>query len=312
MHANFHPVFPQVSVDKNDLSSRLIVDVEGCELTDEDINIIKNKFVGGVILFTRNYKNLQQLKKLTAEIHDIKPEIKIAVDHEGGRVQRFREGFTIIPPMDTLGKIYKKNSQLGINTSIALAEIMAEELISVGVDFSFAPVLDINFGNSQIIGNRAFSANPQDVLDLAKAFNQGLHNAGMPSVGKHFPGHGFVSADSHLDLPIDNRSLAEIENSELIPYRNHQHIYLDAVMIAHICYKNIDSNPAGYSKFWLDYLRKNLNFNGAIFSDDLSMNGAKSAGDNVQLRAHRALSAGCDYLIICNDRVSVSEYLNIL
>lgn len=306
-----HPSLPKVKTPSP--LNHLMIDFADCELTAEDRELIQHPFVGSVILFTRNYQNREQLIKLCADIHNIKSEIKIAVDHEGGRVQRFREGFTIIPPMDTLGKIFNKNPEVGINTAKIMAQIMADELINVGVDFTFAPVLDINYGNNEVIGNRAFFTNADNLaslITLTHAFNEGLKQAGMPAIGKHFPGHGFVRADSHIELPIDNRTLAEIESSEIFPYIHHQQIGLDAVMMAHVIYQNIDKEPAGYSKYWINYLRQKLKFTGLIFSDDLSMQGAKIEGDNINLRAQRALLAGCDILIICNDRNSVREYLS--
>ena len=236
----------------------------------------------------------------------------MCIRDRGGRVQRFTNNFTIIPPMRTIGKLYQKDLQTGMNTAFHLATILAEELIKAGVDFTFAPVLDIDFGNNQAIGDRAFSHEVNIVIELAKAFGSGLGQMGMPIIGKHFPGHGFVSEDSHTNYPIDLRSLCELESTEIYPYSQHQQIGLNAVMMSHITYQNLDQNPASFSCYWINYLREKLKFNGAVFSDDLSMQAVKYQNDNLETRCQRALKAGCDYLIICNDPHGLDKYLNKL
>ena len=312
MYLQTHKSFPRVSANKSDITNRLFIDIESTKLNQQDINSISHDATGGIILFSRNYQNPEQLKDLCAQIHNIKSDIKIAVDQEGGRVQRFTNNFTIIPPMRTIGKLYQKDSQTGINTAFQLATILAEELIEAGVDFTFAPVLDIDFGNNQAIRDRAFSHEANIVIELAKAFGSGLGQMGMPIIGKHFPGHGFVSEDSHTNYPIDLRSLCELESTEIYPYSQHQQIGLNAVMMSHITYQNLDQNPASFSCYWINYLREKLKFNGAVFSDDLSMQAVKYQNDNLETRCQRALNAGCDYLIICNDPHGLDKYLNKL
>ncbi len=278
----------------------LVLDIEGTVLNESDIRRISDPLVGMVILFTRNYENREQLTRLCNHIHSIKPEILIAVDHEGGRVQRFREGFTQIPAMQKLGELWETQSENALLSAMACGYVMAAELRACGVDMTFAPCLDVGFGRSQIIGERAFSSDPSVITQLALAIVQGLRLAGMSNCGKHFPGHGFVKADSHLELPEDERSYEALEATDLKPY-----IWmgqaLDSVMAAHVLYPEADSKPAGFSSYWLQtVLRDTLHFTGAVFSDDLSMKGAVREGDVTQ-RAHAALKAGCDMLILCND-----------
>ena len=278
----------------------LVLDIEGTALNESDIRRISDPLVGMVILFTRNYENREQLTELCKHIHSIKPEILIAVDHEGGRVQRFREGFTQIPAMQKLGELFKTQSENALLAAMACGYVMAAELRACGVDMTFAPCLDVDFGRSQIIGERSFSSDPSVITQLALAIVQGFRLAGMTNCGKHFPGHGWVKADSHLELPMDDRSYEKLQSTDLKPY-----IWmgqaLDSVMAAHVLYPEADSKPAGFSSYWLQtVLRDRLHFTGAVFSDDLSMKGALSEGD-VTERAHAALKAGCDMLILCND-----------
>lgn len=289
----------------------LVLDIEGTVLNESDIRRISDPLVGMVILFTRNYENREQLTRLCKHIHSVKPDILIAVDHEGGRVQRFREGFTQIPAMQKLGELFKTQSENALLAAMACGYVMAAELRACGVDMTFAPCLDVDFGRSQIIGERAFSSDPSVITQLALALVQGFRLAGMSNCGKHFPGHGFVKADSHLELPEDERSYEALEATDLKPY-----IWmgqaLDSVMAAHVLYPEADSKPAGFSSYWLQtVLRDTLHFTGAVFSDDLSMKGAVGEGDVTQ-RAHAALKAGCDMLILCNDLEASDSLLKTL
>lgn len=289
----------------------VMLDLEGKILSAEEREILRHPKVGGLILFTRNYESPEQLRQLIKDVRSVRPEILIAADQEGGRVQRFREGFTRLPPLGEFGKIYQENSVQAKQMAEQAALIMAKELRDVGIDFSFAPVLDVDIGISQVIGDRSFGANPAMVVDLAISYIQGLKKAGMIAVGKHFPGHGAVQADSHKELPLDKREFSSIWENDLLPYRE-LHNELAGVMAAHIIYEKIDKKPAGFSKIWLkDILRKKINFKGLIFSDDLNMNGAQYAGDFLA-RAKMALKAGCDMVLICNNRAGALHVLEKL
>lgn len=278
-----------------------MLDIAGTALTVEDEARLRHELVGGVILFARNYESPRQLLQLTASIHALRtPPLLIAVDHEGGRVQRFVDGFTRIPAMRELGNIWDENPRRAKHLAQQVGYVLAAELRACGVDFSFTPVLDIDFGISKVIGDRAFHSEPQAIAELAHSLLLGLKQGGMPTVGKHFPGHGYVHADSHLAIPIDERSYTDIEFCDLIPFRQMVNYGLTAVMPAHVIYSKVDKHPAGFSKIWLkDILRGELGFNGCIFSDDLSMEGATVAGGIVQ-RAEAALQAGCDMVLVCN------------
>jgi beta-N-acetylhexosaminidase len=288
-----------------------MLDVQGLELTAEEREVLRHPLVGGVILFSRNYDNPQQLTQLVKAIHDLRePRLLISVDHEGGRVQRFRDGFTVLPPLRGLGALYEKNKKKALQASEQHAWLMASELRATGLDFSFAPVLDLDFGRSEIIGDRAFHSDPEIVSDLANAYLLGLKDAGMPAIGKHFPGHGWVEADSHLAIPVDERSLDQIMEKDVIPYQRTIVNGLAGVMPAHVIYQQIDKRPAGFSSFWLeDVLRKRLNFQGVIFSDDLSMEGATVAGSYPE-RAMAALAAGCDMVLVCNKPEAAIEVID--
>jgi beta-N-acetylhexosaminidase len=279
----------------------VMLDIEGIELNADDVRRLQHPLVGGVILFTRNYTTPAQLKALTASIHAVRqPPLLIAVDHEGGRVQRFRPGFTRIPPMRELGKVWDHSPKRARQLAEQAGWVLAAELRAHGVDFSFTPVLDVDFGSSDVIGDRAFHRNVQAIAELAQSLMAGLRHGGMAAVGKHFPGHGFVAADSHVDMPVDERSFAEIEQLDVEPFRRLIEAGMQAVMPAHVIYPKVDENPAGFSKIWLQQvLRRHLGFNGVIFSDDLAMEGAAVAGD-VTERAVAALSAGCDMVMLCN------------
>ncbi|MCE9551658.1 MAG: beta-N-acetylhexosaminidase [Betaproteobacteria bacterium] len=287
-----------------------MLDIAGSTLTAEDEARLRHELVGGVILFSRNYESPRQLAQLTASIHALRtPPLLIAVDHEGGRVQRFINGFTRIPAMRELGHIWDENPRRAKHLAQQVGYVLAAELRACGVDFSFTPVLDIDFGISKVIGDRAFHSEPQAIAELAHSLLLGLKQGGMSTVGKHFPGHGNVHADSHLEIPIDERSYIDIELCDLIPFRQMVNYGLTAVMPAHVIYPKVDKHPAGFSKIWLkDILRWELGFNGCIFSDDLCMEGATVAGGILQ-RAEAALQAGCDMVLVCNQPFLADELL---
>ena len=287
----------------------ITLDVVGQELNAEDRRRILHPLTGGVILFGRNFKDRKQLTKLTTDIKKLRPDVLISIDHEGGRVQRCRtDGFTHLPAMRKLGELWLAKNQsshaaesaaLAMAAATACGYVLAAELRACGVDFSFTPVLDLDFGRSGVIGDRSFSRDPQIVFALAKSLNEGLRLAGMANCGKHFPGHGWAEADSHVAIPVDERSLQEILNDDAKPYE-WLDLSLAAVMPAHVIYPKVDQNPAGFSKIWLhSVLRQELGFEGVIFSDDLSMEGASVAGSVVK-GAEMALDAGCDAVLICN------------
>lgn len=277
----------------------VMLDVLGLTLTEDDIRRIRHPLTGGVILFARNYSDRAQLCALTAAIHAARPGVLVAVDHEGGRVQRFRsDGFTHLPPMRRLGDQWDKDPEAAARTATAVGYVLAAELRACGVDLSFTPVLDLDYGGSSVIGDRAFHSDPHAVTQLAKSLNHGLALAGMANCGKHFPGHGYVAADSHVAVPVDDRSLLQILDRDAMPY-DWLGMSLSAVMPAHVIYPQVDSQPAGFSARWLDILRRDIGFGGVIFSDDLSMEGASVAG-SVTDAAQAALQAGCDMVLICN------------
>ena len=288
----------------------VMLDVSGTQLTAEDEVRLTHPLVGGVILFARNFVSPGQLAELTAAIHALRtPPLLIGVDHEGGRVQRFREGFAKIPAMRELGKIWDIHAHRARHLAQQTGYVLAAELRACGVDFSFTPVLDIDYGQSSVIGDRAFHSDPQAIAELAHSLLLGLKQGGMPTVGKHFPGHGYVRADSHLDIPLDEREFVDIEMCDLIPFRQMVNYGLTAVMPAHVIYPKVDSRPAGFSPIWLkNILRGQLGFEGCIFSDDLSMEGASVAGGIVK-RAEAALNAGCDMVLVCNKPESADELL---
>ena len=284
----------------------LMIDVAGLELSGLERQRLVHPLVGGVILFARNYRDTQQLAALCAAIHALRsPALPIAIDHEGGRVQRCREGFTHVPPMRRLGDLWDRDPAAARKAAADIGYLLAAELRTCGVDLSFTPVLDLDWGPSGVIGDRAFHRDPAAVAELAGALIDGLRAAGMGCCGKHFPGHGWVAADSHLAIPVDERSLAEMA-PDLEPYR---HLRLDGVMPAHVIYPQVDSRPAGFSAVWLEKLRAEFRFDGVIFSDDLSMEGASFAGDMVH-RADAAWAAGCDMLLICNAPEAVALVLD--
>ena len=285
----------------------LIIDIAGLTLAKADRRRLKHPLTGGIILFGRNWESRQQLASLCAEIKSIRRDLLICVDQEGGRVQRFRtDGFTQLPPMRALGELWRKDQLAATNAATACGYVLGAELRACGVDFSFTPVLDLDYGESGVISDRAFGRDPRVVSLLAKSLMHGLLQAGMGNCGKHFPGHGFVKADSHTDIPIDTRSLKALLADDAAPYE-WLNTTLTGVMPAHVVYPRVDARPAGFSEKWLGYiLRGQLGFGGAIFSDDLSMAGARVIdGRPVSYTeaAVTALNAGCDLVLLCNQSV---------
>jgi beta-N-acetylhexosaminidase len=291
----------------------VMLDIEGTQLTADDKKKLLHPLVGGVILFTRNYSSLCQLAQLTAEIHALRaPPLLIAVDHEGGRVQRFREDFTRLPPMRELGIIWDEHPVKARHLAQQTGYVLAAELRAAGVDLSFTPVLDMDHGQSCIIGDRAFHHKPQAIADLAHSLMSGLKSGGMTAVGKHFPGHGYIEADSHIEVPVDERAYLDIEENDLIPFRKMIGFGLAGIMPAHVIYPQVDAHPAGFSEIWLKkILRGELGFEGCIFSDDLNMEGAAIAGNMLQ-RAESALNAGCDMVLVCNNPEAANTLLKEL
>jgi beta-N-acetylhexosaminidase len=288
----------------------LMVDIAGTDLSPEDLDVLRHPLVGSVLLFTRNYRTPDQVTALCAAIRAVRaPHLMIAVDHEGGRVQRFREGFTRLPPSRPLGRRFDEDRRDALNLTRSVGWLMASELRVVGVDFSFAPCVDLDYGVSEIIGDRSFHRNPEPVAALAAAYLLGMRDAGMAAIAKHFPGHGAVVADSHVALPVDRRVLLDLEE-DIRPYRLLIDNNLAGVMAAHVVYPAVDALPASLSRRWItDILRGELGFHGCVFADDLSMAGAVAFGDVVE-RARLAYVAGCDVLPICNDRAAVQTVLD--
>lgn len=286
----------------------LMVDIDGLALTADDIEVIKHPAVAGLIFFSRNFESIEQFEALVASVREQRPELILAIDQEGGRVQRIKDTVTRLPAM---GSIYTKaqgNMQQAIKLAHQLGWLMASEMCALGLDISFAPVLDLDYQRSEVIGDRAFHAEPDTVTILVSAFIGGMSEAGMQATGKHFPGHGYVAADSHTDVPYDERDWAAIASQDMKPYRS-LITQLAGIMPAHVIYPKIDPAPAGFSKHWLQkILRNDLQYDGVIFSDDLSMEGAAVAGDFVA-RAQAAVAAGCDMLLVCNNREAALEVL---
>lgn len=291
----------------------LMVDVAGHELTAEDREVLAHPLVGGMILFTRNYRDTEQLAALCKEIFAVarNPRLLLAVDHEGGRVQRFRVGFTRIPAMRTLGKLCEESPAKANDEARLHGLTIGQELAAYGIDLCFAPVLDRDFGVSTVIGDRAFDNRCATIIELARSFRAGLNAAGLAATGKHYPGHGAVAADSHLELPVDRRSMEALQE-DLEPFEALIKDGIESLMMAHVRYTSVDQTPASLSKIWIqDILRKRSGYDGAIFCDDLSMHGAAVVG-SMEDRARIALEAGCDMLPVCNDRASVLGLLDSL
>jgi beta-N-acetylhexosaminidase len=291
----------------------VVLDPTGLALTEDDRKRLLHPAAGGVILFAHNFQNALQLIELTREINYLRtPELPVCVDHEGGRVQRFLEGFTAIPPMRQLGVLWDRDRDVALQAARAVGTVIAAELGAHGVDFSFTPVLDLDYGASSVIGHRAFHFDPGAVGALAAQLIQALAGGGMAAVGKHFPGHGFVAIDSHLGVPRDERDVAAIMKKDVAPYQAAIEAGLAGIMPAHVIFTKADPEPAGYSRYWLqEVLRGRLGFEGLIFSDDLSMEGASTAG-GVPERAKAALAAGCDQVLLCQNPKGQEELLESL
>ena len=291
----------------------VMLDIEGLSLSDDDRRRLGHPQTGGVILFSRNYRDPQQLAQLCREIHELRdPRLVISVDHEGGRVQRFRDGFQAIPAMGRLGELYDDEPEQALELAEKFAWMMAAELLCIGVDLSYAPVLDIGDPVSSVIGDRAFHRDPEAIAHLANAWVRGMRRVGMEAVGKHFPGHGSVEGDSHHVMPFDRRDYVDIEALDLVPFRRVIDTHLAGIMMAHVIYDQVDAKAAGYSRYWIEtVLRDQLRFEGIVFSDDLSMSGAESVGGYSE-RARLALEAGCDVLLVCNNPAGADEVLESL
>lgn len=291
----------------------LMVDIAGTSLTSEDREILAHPLVGGIILFTRNFEGIEQLAVLVRDIHALRtPRLLVAVDHEGGRVQRFRRDFTVLPPAGAYGRVYNADRKTGLDAAEQGGWLMASECLALGIDISFAPVLDLDLGVSSIIGDRAFHKSIEGVAQLAGAWMRGMKRAGMAATGKHFPGHGGIAADSHLELPVDERDYVTLRQRDMMPFERLITNKLAAIMMAHVVYPKVDALPASFSPRWIKHeLRDGLRFQGAVFCDDLSMEGAVGLGD-YPARARQALTAGCDMLPVCNNRAGVEQILDEL
>jgi len=288
----------------------LMLDLEGTVLTSEEKDLLQHPYCGGVIFFSRNFEHPEQLQTLINDIRAATSNtLLLAVDHEGGRVQRFKQGFTTLPALATLYQQSETDAS-ALTAAHHHAWLMASELRAMGVDFSFAPVLDLNYGVSEVIGDRAFHQQAEVVTQMATAYITGMHDAGMAATGKHFPGHGAVVADSHLEIPVDERAFEALDGADMQPFSQLIPKGLDAIMPAHVIYPKVDDKPAGFSSVWLQtILRNKLNFEGVIFSDDLNMEGASFAGNYAE-RAEAAIRAGCDMALLCNNRQGVIQVLD--
>ena len=296
---------------QNYLLGRLMLDLEGISLTDEEKDILLNPHVGGVILFTRNIISRQQVKSLCMEIASINPWLLIATDQEGGKIQRLKKGYSILPSMRQLALNVEKNANQDFTFTAEIGWLMASEVIASGLDISFAPVLDLDLATSSIIGDRSFGDNPKTVINIADSFIKGMNEAGMQAVGKHFPGHGGIHADTHLVCSEDQRLLAELERHDLLPF-NQLHNRLGGIMTAHIAFPKINKDIATFSEFWLkDILRKKIKYTGVIFSDDLSMKGADAVG-GIEAKTQKAFESGCTMILICNDRTGACKALDFM
>lgn len=291
--------------------NRIICDIESYTLSSEEKELIDHPLIGGVILFSKNYQSKKQLKKLIETIRRINPKLLITTDHEGGRIQRFIEEFSVFPSARNIGKEYDLDNALGLRSAYKMGRMIGRELCAMDLDFSLAPVLDVDWGKSAIIGDRAFHSDPAIIIKLAEQFCAGMHSFGMPSVAKHFPGHGYAIADSHKELPVDRRALKTIKSNDLLPFKALAEKGIAGIMTAHIHYSRIDKRIPTFSPVWLKtILRQQLCFEGLIFSDDLTMQAATKIHPDIQERADCALDAGCDVLILCNDRPRLIELLD--
>ncbi len=288
----------------------VMMGIAALQLSGEERELLHHPLIGGVILFSRNYESPEQVTALIADIHNLRtPRLLVAVDHEGGRVQRFRAGFTELPAVAHLGKRFDSEPKAARELAELSGWLMAVEMRAIGIDFSFAPVLDLGRGICEVIGDRAFHKDPEVVADLAHQYMIGMHRAGMAATGKHYPGHGGVVEDSHLALPIDRRRYEDLQMEDLMPFERMAHFGMEAVMVAHVLYEQIDDNLAGFSPFWLqEVLRHRLQFQGVIFSDDLEMEGANVVG-SVADRAEAAINAGCDMVLVCREFDAVVSVL---
>jgi len=289
----------------------LMLDLNGIELDEVEKEILRHPMVGGLIFFSRNYESKQQITDLVRCVREQNPDILICVDHEGGRVQRFRKEFAALPALRKLGQWFDVDKSKACEVAVEMAWLMAAELRDTDIDFSFAPVLDLDYQRCAVIGDRSFHQEREKVTELAKAYVKGLREMGMANVGKHFPGHGYVNEDSHLELPVDSRPLNDIWMNDIYPFDQlNQEGLLDAVMPAHVVYEQVDSQPAGFSPLWIkQLLRERLGFDGVVFSDDLNMAAAHVAGSFVD-RAEVAIGAGCDMILVCNNRPGAVEVLD--
>ena len=289
----------------------LMLDLEGTSLSGDERDLLLQSPVGGVIFFARNIRSKEQFMALTAEVSTLRPELLLAIDQEGGRVQRLRDGYTLLPPMQTLGTLLTEGDKRGAQLLRDTGWLLAVEMIASGLDFSFAPVLDLDSSHCEVIANRSFSLDPDIASAAAGLFIEGMAAAGMAATGKHFPGHGGVTADSHLEIPYDSRNLEQLRSRDLLPFKALSH-QLQGMMPAHIVFPEVDSKAVGFSPYWLQtILREELAFDGVIFSDDLSMKGADQLGSYAE-KAAGALSAGCDMVLVCNNRQGALEVLDFL
>lgn len=290
----------------------LFIDIDGIELSDADCRLLENPHVGGVILFGRNTLQAEQTARLSQSVHALRDDLVVSIDQEGGRVQRLREGVTRLPPMAALGQVFQRDQSEALDSAREVGYLMAAELRLLDVDVSFAPVLDVDYGRNGVIGDRAFACDAQQISALAAAFVVGMREAGMAATGKHFPGHGWADADTHHKDALDNRSFDDIWQQDLVPFRALVAAGMEGIMPAHVLYPACSDMPAGFSDFWLrQVLRERLGFDGVIFSDDLSMKAAHTAGGYRQ-RAEAALVAGCNVLLPCNNREGALEVLAYL
>ena len=287
----------------------LLINLEGTELSGEEQALLSDPAVAGVLLFAKNYQNPQQLQSLVLAIRAVRSDLLLCVDQEGGRVQRFKEGFTRLPPASAYGKVFQDDQGKGLQLARDAGWLVASELLACGVDLALGPVLDLDLGKTAVVGDRAFGAGPEQVIALSKAWIEGVHEAGMSAIIKHFPGHGSVDADSHEALPYDDRPLAEIKSRDMKPFQALIDQGVEGVMPAHIVFTQVDDQPAGFSHIWQeDILRHQLGFGGLVVSDCLTMEGAASAG-SYSVRVRQALAAGCDLLIL-SSREGVKEVLD--